>query len=181
MLRTAVTNAVTMLRHPWARIQSDYYYMRAFPETKHLSPEIDVSHVLTTCHSPQDYALYPGVSNCATKIFNGIPCGDASVTLTSEHLEIAKESLMHLLFIGIMEHYRSSLCVFTWMYGGSPSVSTLVTQVIRGGTYPLLSWDDLDPSFRERFREQESMDLQLYSYAYSLFVDRLALTNCTLE
>ena len=46
-LLTTHTNAVTMLRHPWYRLQSDYNYIRSKPKTTHLSPEINISHMLS--------------------------------------------------------------------------------------------------------------------------------------
>jgi len=72
------------------RIQSGYYYLLANPNTSLFGPEINVGHLLNTTKSVFDFAMYPGISNCATKMLNGIQCGE-DIILQESHLATAKE------------------------------------------------------------------------------------------
>ena len=65
------------------------------PTTAVLGPEIDVAHLLNTTNNVLDYAIYPGISNCMTKMLNGIQCGE-NIELTESHLTIAKEYVDYL-------------------------------------------------------------------------------------
>lgn len=65
------TNLFTLLRHPYKRLQSDYYYFLSKPNSQHLSPEIDPARMLAEVHSFFEYTAYPGIANCATKMLNG--------------------------------------------------------------------------------------------------------------
>lgn len=89
MVINSETYLVTLLRDPWKRIQSDYHYTRSHPNSGHLGPNIDVKRVLSSTSSIFEYIQFPGISNCATKMFNGYHCGD-DVELTDFHLETAK-------------------------------------------------------------------------------------------
>jgi hypothetical protein len=64
------THLITFLREPWRRIQSDFYYVRTRPSAGHLGPNINLKEVISSTHSILQYALYPGISNCMTKVCN---------------------------------------------------------------------------------------------------------------
>lgn len=84
------TNMITMLRDPWKRIQSDYYYTRSHPNSGHLGPNMNLTQLLSSTTNIFEYIRYPGISNCATKMLNGYNCGD-DITLNEIHLNIAKK------------------------------------------------------------------------------------------
>jgi len=149
--RLEETNAVTMLRHPWNRLQSDYHYFKSKPNSAHLSPEIDPIALLAYHEHEHEhehestynelsglvrFIHYPGISNCMTKMLNGFQCGDDldhvlqsvgddeySTDMKEELLLTnAKNSLQSFLFVGIQEQFDRSICLFVWMYGmGSAS------------------------------------------------------------
>ena len=62
------TNLITLLRDPWKRIQSDYYYTRSHPNSSHLGPNINMKHLLLSTTNIFQYLQYPGISNCVTKV-----------------------------------------------------------------------------------------------------------------
>ena len=174
------TNMVTLLRHPWARLSSDYHYFRKRPESAHLNPEIDAAHLLAHTHSVFDHALYPGIANCATKMMNGIQCGAVpDPPLNETHLTIAKDMLMRLLFVGITEHFKSSVCLMAWMHGGDPRPEHFRRS--RQGEYPRVAMEDsLTSDQLAVFRESERFDLALYEYGQLVFMNRLGLSGCPL-
>jgi hypothetical protein len=59
---------ITMLREPWKRIQSDFHYLQSRHSSGHLGPNLNVSVLLSSVTTVIDYALYPGIANCATKV-----------------------------------------------------------------------------------------------------------------
>ena len=60
------TYLVTLMRDTWSRSLSDYNHIQSHPDTKHLSPEIDMSIVRQL--SLFDYLTFPCIPNCATKV-----------------------------------------------------------------------------------------------------------------
>jgi hypothetical protein len=62
-------NVITMMRNPWKRIQSDFHYIRSRPHSGHLGPNINLTSVIFSLNSTLDLALYPGIANCATKVY----------------------------------------------------------------------------------------------------------------
>jgi hypothetical protein len=174
------TNMVTLLRHPWARLSSDYHYFRTRPTSAHLSPEIDAAHLIKHTHSIYDHALYPGIANCATKMLNGIQCGAVpNPPLNHTHLAIAKDMLMLMIFVGVTEHFKSSVCLMAWMHGGNPQPSHF--RPSRQGNYPRQTMEQaLTPDELATFTHSERFDLELYAYGRSVFLNRLELSGCPL-
>jgi len=171
------TYLVILLRHPWERMQSDYHHTVAHPFTGHLGPNLDVSKVLESVSGPLEYALYPGISNCATKMLNGYHCGD-KVKLSEHHLDVAKSVLDNALFVGISEYFKTSICLFSWIYGGTPKEYHF--NKFREGNYTHIGIDELTESDIKSFRDSERYDLSLYAYALQDFMEKLALTRCPL-
>lgn len=175
------TNLLTMLRDPYKRLQSDYNYILSKPQTEHLSPEINVTTMLQAVSSFRDFIFYPGVANCATKMLNGIPCGDSTHELTDDNLVVAKKVLLAMLWFGISEYFNSSVCLLAWMYGSEPKPLHF-KRGFREGTYAhreiveVLSDDDIT-----KFRESEKYDLELYEFAKSIFIERMAFSGCPLK
>lgn len=170
------TNLVTMLRHPWNRLQSDFYYLKSKPTSEHLGPNINVSHVLSTASSVFEYSIYPGISNCITKMLNGIQCTQ-KFELTNNHLDTAKQVVAAMLWFGITEMFKTSVCQFNFMYGGV--TEEFQFKKSREGSYlyeemtVALNEDELNLFlFNERF------DIEVYVFALRIFKSRQQLTNC---
>ena len=62
------STAIIMMRNPWKRLQSDFHYIRSRPQSGHLGPNINMSSAISSLNSTFDFALYPGIANCATKV-----------------------------------------------------------------------------------------------------------------
>ena len=59
---------VTMLRNPWDRLQSAFHYHHNNPDSGYLSwNDIDKEKLLSSS-SVMEYALFPGIPNCMTKV-----------------------------------------------------------------------------------------------------------------
>jgi hypothetical protein len=70
-------------------------------------------------HITSLFALMAVALNFTLTLSLGIQCA-ADVPLNDTHLAVAKEVLMSLLFFGITEHFKTSVCQLAWMYGGDP-------------------------------------------------------------
>lgn len=167
---------ITMLRHPWDRLQSDYHYLLSKPQSQHLGEEINTSHVFEKSSTLFDYTQYPGISNCATKMLNGYQCGE-NIDLNDSHGEIAKQVLTALPWFGITEYFKTSVCQFSWMYGGDPQAFHF--QVFRKGQYKYMRMEEaLNDTQQKSFTYSERYDLQIYAFALNLFLQRHEVTGC---
>ena len=85
--------------------------------------------------------------------------------------------LSTIMFFGITERFRASLCLFTWMYGGSVKKEHL--NIFRKGDYVSRSIEEvLSPEEQLVFLRSERFDLELYDFAIRLFESRYTLTSC---
>lgn len=170
------TNMITILREPFNRLQSDYYYLKSKPESMHLGEEINTTHLLSTVKSLNDYTMYPGISNCATKMLNGIQCGD-NIQLNDSHIETAKKVLMAFLWFGITEYFNTSVCQFSFLYGGDPIPLHFTKS--RVGNYEYKSKHEVFSSREvEIFNEIHRFDIEVYNFAVHVFLNRVKVTKC---
>ena len=165
-----------MLRHPWGRLQSCYYYLIAHPNSNLLSPDINTTALLSTAPTIQEFIAYPGISNCMTKMLNGIRCG-ADKEVTAVHLDVAQKVLTAMTGFGITEYFNTSVCLFYWMYGGD--VHDRYFQRWRVGGYQSMTAEQsMSHEAYQLFLHRERFDLALYSFAEDLFLSRLQATGC---
>ena len=84
---------------------------------------------------------------------------------------------MSILFFGITERFESSLCLFTWMYGGT--ISKNHTKIFRKGNYTHKTINEaLSLQEQTIFNNSEKFDLELYTFALKVFENRYSLTTC---
>ena len=165
-----------MLRHPWNRLQSNYFYMKSIPSSKILGAEINETHLLDSVNSVYEFSAYPGIANCATKMLSGIQCG-AAVEVNETHLGIAKEVLSASLFFGLTEYFKTSVCMLSWMYGGD--VLPYHFKKAREGNYTRKTMREaLSDEQLTAFLHRERFDLSLYDFAEEMFQHRLQLIGC---
>ena len=170
------TYMFTMVRHPWDRLLSTFHYLKANPHSAMLAPDINTSVLLSLAPTIQAFVAYPGINNCMTKMLNGLRCGE-SIEINEQHLDVAKRVLTALQGFGITGYFKTSICLFYWMYGGD--VNSQFFQKWRQGHYDKGSaMDILGQETYNVFLHREKFDLELYSYAHSLFLSRLSTTGC---
>lgn len=164
-----------MMRDPWQRAISDYNYILNRPDTQHLSPEQNISALFPI--GVFAYLMAPGISNCATKMLNGYQCGEI-VQLQENHLNIAKQVLSKILFVGLTDQFLKSLCLFSWLYGGEVKLEH--TRKSRQTKYTtsrnineVLTIDQI-----LLFRQVYRFDIELYTFAAEMFDSRFQLTGC---
>lgn len=166
------------MREPWQRAMSDYSYILIKPGTQHLSPEQNLTQIFPT--DVFTFAMSPGIPNCATKMLNGFQCGE-TVDLTDYHIDVAKQVLSKILFVGITENFKESVCLFSWLYGGeaSPLHMQKTRQTPHLGSRSMQ--DVLSPQQRILFNAAYKYDIELYRFARELFMNRYHLTGCAIS
>ena len=87
--------------------------------TSLLEPALLTSTVLQHLDTLYTFIQLPGIHNCATKMLNGIECGNNNIIINHTHIEIAKDILLRFVYFGITEHFHTSICMMSWLYGGS--------------------------------------------------------------
>jgi hypothetical protein len=186
-------NMFTMLRHPLKRLISSYQYLSSNPSSNMLEPYVNTSQLLQYIHSPPEsrattavesesdfirFVKYPGIANCMTKMLNGYQCGE-DVAISESHLQNAQRVISAFAGFGITEHFKSSVCLFYWMYGGG-TVKQSYFGVFREGNYSKDSAGHvLGKLGMNEVRSVERYDLALYEFAEQLFKQRIAVTECS--
>ena len=105
-----------------------------------------------------------------TKMILGRTCTDKAA-ITESEIEFAKTRLVHLDFIGITEHYKTSVCLFYKIMGGGVPASSDFTVVKRNGSYDPKSF--LSPDDQTAAQQSEYADIALYTAALGLFQQKL--------
>ena len=101
--------------------------------TSLLEPALLTSTVLQHIDTLYTFIQLPGIHNCATKMLNGIECGNNNILINYTHIDIAKDILLRFVYFGITEHFHTSICMMSWLYGGS--VHPYHFKVWRKGNY----------------------------------------------
>ena len=105
------------------RTYTNYIYIHTYTctignSTSLLEPTLLTSTVLQHIDTLYTYIQLPGIHNCATKMLNGIECGNNNIHINHTHIEIAKDILLRFVYFGITEHFHTSICMMSWLYGG---------------------------------------------------------------
>lgn len=159
--------SITFLRNPVDRFLSQYfYYKNTVGESKQQSvinaQKLDLESYIEYYKSKQRYG----------EIFNRqlwYLAGYQNPSLTdNELLEIAKENLAKIDFVGIYEEFAESidLMCFDCKWPLVDSIP-MVNVTNKKSTYA-----DIDLSILEKIKELNSLDIKLYEYAVSLFKNK---------
>jgi len=142
----------TMLREPVERVISYYYF--------HLQDTQDPAHKFAKEHTFEEWLEEsPAAQNEMTKSLSGIR---SEFYPSTETFEIAKHHLRSMRYVGLTERFDNSLALMKY-YFGFKDLSYDKTKV--GVKKP----HDLDEKVREKIREKNRMDIELYEIAKEIF------------
>ena len=115
-----VGTAVTLVRSPRARLASAWFF--GLREVGHPMlplghPEKDLSawdkgarrRLKRAMPTIQDYARYPGIAHCQTKMVLGIHCGEAVDVTPAMSREAIRRLREDFRFVGVQDHWRASV------------------------------------------------------------------------
>ena len=118
--RHGVGTAVTLIRSPRARLASAWFF--GLREVGHPMlplghPEKDLSawdkvarrRLKRAMPTIQDYARYPGIAHCQTKMVLGIHCGEAVDVTPDMGREAVRRLREDFRFVGVQDHWRASV------------------------------------------------------------------------
>ncbi|EGD82943.1 hypothetical protein PTSG_03576 [Salpingoeca rosetta] len=111
---TINANIMAMFRNPLTRLRSAYNHAR------HAFGLSDRAKMVeeTKQWSLKQWTTWPGVRGCQTKMVLGQHCG-SKFELTAADLEEAKRRVdEHFAFVGLVEAWNTSACLFHRMFGG---------------------------------------------------------------
>jgi hypothetical protein len=142
---------VTMLREPSARLVSAFKHGKhciqdCHPETESLPRCVRVrdSRRLYKCKAvrraktPREYAALPEVRGCAAKMLLGRPCNDPLEPQANE-TQAAVERLRGFAFVGLVEEWDLSVCLFHRLLGGTPLPQEFIAVRVNKGSAAFLS------------------------------------------
>ena len=109
-----VKNVVAMLRDPRRRIWSAYNY---FKHTNGMKKS-KRAEMLASVTSVKEYAAFPGVAGCQTRMLLGRRCNEATTLNAKKMNEAIRRLRTHLVFVGLTDEWNDSMCLFHRMFGG---------------------------------------------------------------
>jgi hypothetical protein len=163
---------VTFLRHPVARVISFFYYARSQPD-HYLYQTLTEQGVDLKALLKQGKALE--LFNFQTRLISG--AGDSEPALDRTALERAKQNLWrHFHLVGLTEKFDASLFLVRRSLGWDlPFYTRKNVTVLKP---PI---DKLDAETRALVYEANSLDLELYEFARSLFETKRFAAGGTFE
>jgi hypothetical protein len=143
-------------------------------------PSRQVQKMQKHCKNSQDFARWPGVAACQTKMLLGEFCGKKAEIDERLYLEAERRIKSSLAFVGLTEHWNLSICLFHAMFGGSPRSGSFA-DVRRGSALPKIKRDTIKPVYlHEAVDEDDPWDTRLYNAAKGIFKNRLAEFGLTI-
>jgi len=138
-----VGNVVMLLREPRQRILSAYFYLRATNGKccgrvwGWSGPSSFSAFRAAALHANSTtFLALPGASGCQTKMLVGRGCMD-SVAVTSQEVDRAVSFIRHTAaFVGIVEEYTASVCLWHERFGGSIVSSEEVAIKLSSSSHP---------------------------------------------
>lgn len=165
---TQMPVCITMLREPVVRFISEYEQLQKEP-LHHLHNEIK-QLTLAECLKRPHLSAY--MANKATRYLGGEPT-NAPLWEQKPNLELAIERLERLAFVGVAEHFSSSLKMFCDTFN-FPSIGEYETKNVspdRGRR------KEISEKILDQIAELNREDIALYDYGVRLFQKRLADIN----
>ena len=159
---------LTMLRDPSQRFISGFHAgLHSYGMSRH-----DREHMRSTVTTPAQYARYPGIAGCMTKMLIGKNCA-SSHHVTSDDVTLAKRVLAErIAFFGITDRWQDSLDLFHAMTFTQCDRASTEGRNVRPGQQSSArdAFMGYNTSVLEGFVDEA--DESLYAFAVSLFEAR---------
>ena len=156
--------SIALFRHPVGRVRS------AFHHDRHLdggTTEEKTAVKQTT--SLEEYIRFPGVRNCQTKMVLGYRCATRKRMDETQFAE-AKRAIDSLDYIGITEHYNTSVCLLFKQVGVLPVDSDFTTW---RKSHAYNSEEVVPMTTQQTILNEDYYDAHLYARALAAFKDRV--------
>lgn len=126
----AVGNVVGMFRQPSQRLLSAFYHMREKPWCCHVDWGLGAAEsprrlALGALRNASDFASAAGMLGCQTKMLAGRHCCDLQPLSRAEITRVSAFVLRGMAFVGLLEEWRMSICLFHARFGGPLRVAEL--------------------------------------------------------
>eukprot|EP00039_Didymoeca_costata_P008388 m.111390 g.111390 ORF g.111390 m.111390 type:complete len:324 (-) comp14061_c0_seq3:18-989(-) len=164
---------VAMFRHPVNRLISAYNHNKhAFGLPNHKKMRKKTSNV-------KEYVAWRGISSCQTKMMVGRLCAEPFDVTERIYQQAELRLSTSLAFIGLVEHWNLSICLFHAMFGGSTHKVSF--ENVRAGSKisDFLSEKGIHTATLNRSESvsisenDDPWDTRLYQAATNIFVTRL--------
>eukprot|EP00055_Hartaetosiga_balthica_P015782 m.95934 g.95934 ORF g.95934 m.95934 type:complete len:546 (-) comp8958_c0_seq36:73-1710(-) len=146
-----VNTFVGLFRDPRRRVLSAFNYHR------HSFGFVDNEEILKAATSLEEFLAVPGIAGCQVKQLIGNACASNPEYKLSEEKALKAALLMkrYFVFVGLTDHFSTSLCLFHRMFGGkiedaefanSRSTSNVLDKIQNNGysVLPSSSWKTLE-------------------------------------
>lgn len=111
----ALGRTVAMFRSPKQRIISAYRNGRHCDGFQDEDKDANWKRLTVA-----EYATHRGIPGCVTRMLSGGKCARARHVRTAYSADAAVAAVARLAFVGILERWRDSICLFHAMHGGAP-------------------------------------------------------------
>lgn len=117
------TQAVALFRDPRRRLVSGWndnkhsYSMGTYNSPR--GPIDEVAVMRNTTQTVEEYAAWPGIGGCQTKMLLGDDCS-VPLNITEALFDEAHRRLLNMPFVGLTDAFNASVCLFHHMHGGVP-------------------------------------------------------------
>lgn len=161
-----LSGAVAMFRNPITRILSAFHHnLHSF----RMGPGSN-RKMRNKVKSVEDFANWPGISGCQTKMMLGQFCGKSFTKhvpdVPQEKIKEAVEKVKKFSFVGLTEYWNLSICLFHAQFGGEISSTEFENSRMGVYTHTQSSTDDIKDV-------KDSVDEVIYKEALRVFVQRL--------
>ncbi|EGB02279.1 hypothetical protein AURANDRAFT_69028 [Aureococcus anophagefferens] len=124
----ALPRTVAMFRQPRQRVISAYRNGKHCDGFQEIDKDPNWKHLTVA-----EYARHAGIPGCTTRMLLGGKCARARHVTRDFDAAKAVANVRRLAFVGILERWRESICLFHKMHGGRPSaVEFGITHSTRG-------------------------------------------------
>ena len=181
---------VAVFRAPSQRLISGFHHTEGGVANSMIAPGMPpgqrAAMQRAAAGSPARYSRWPGIAGCATKMLLGWQCASQH-RLSSADTERAVHALEQFAFIGLLEHWTTSVCVFHALLWNASRPAPAELALAHVGSHRLAaSGASRDAARLGRFRYNESVlhgfvdvhDERVYSAAKKRFWADARRTQC---